>query len=325
MATTRVQLSSQTQVNADVDWNSFKLTSLADGTLSSDAVNKGQLDAAVVGLSWKTPVRVATTAAQVLATDFENGDTIDGIVLATNDRILIKDQAAGAENGIYTVNATGAPTRATDMDGGTEADGAAVFVTEGTANADQGFTQTTDNVTIGTTAMVWVQFTGAGSVPDASETVKGIIEIATQVETDAGTDDLRAVTPLKLANYTGFLGTALTSANIFVGNGSNVATGVAMSGDATIDNAGALTVAADIVKNADLIYSEALTVTHNNPTPSNLASAPIAGTVRVYLNGVRQQVGAGNDYTIAGQTITFTFNLKNAGANVDVVLVDYLV
>lgn len=70
----------------------------------------------------KDSVVCATTANGTLATAFENGDTVDGIVLATGNRILIKNQSAPAENGIYTVNASGAPTRATDFDSWTEID-----------------------------------------------------------------------------------------------------------------------------------------------------------------------------------------------------------
>lgn len=109
------------------------------------------------GLSqWKDPVRVATSAAGTLATAFENGDTVDGVVLATGDRILIKDQAAGAENGIYTVNASGAPTRATDMDAGGEVVGALVYAIAGTTNGGQVFRNTnTTTPTLGTTALTF--------------------------------------------------------------------------------------------------------------------------------------------------------------------------
>lgn len=64
----------------------------------------------------KDAVRVATTVAGTLATSFANASVVDGITLATGNRILIKNQASGAENGIYTVNASGVPTRATDAD-----------------------------------------------------------------------------------------------------------------------------------------------------------------------------------------------------------------
>ena len=54
-------------------------------------------------------VRVATTANGTLSSAFANGQTVDGVTLATNDRILLKNQSTGSENGIYTVNASGAP------------------------------------------------------------------------------------------------------------------------------------------------------------------------------------------------------------------------
>jgi hypothetical protein len=105
----------------------------------------------------KDSVRAATTTNGTLATAFENGDTIDGIVLATSDRILIKNQSAPAENGIYVVAASGAPTRATDFDAWTEIVGAFVTVESGTVNAG---TQWLCNVvaggTLGTTAITFV-------------------------------------------------------------------------------------------------------------------------------------------------------------------------
>jgi len=124
-----------------------------------DGVNiKQYVDNLVTGLKWKQTVIAATTAAGTLATDFENGDTIDGVVLATGDRILIKNQAAGAENGIYVVAASGAPTRAADADAGSELVSATVFVEQGTVNADLGFLCTNNAITLGVTAIVFVNF-----------------------------------------------------------------------------------------------------------------------------------------------------------------------
>lgn len=149
---------------ASVSFNSQKITSLANGTAANDAVNKSQLDAAVAGFSWKQAVRAATTANGALATAYENGDVIDGVTLVTGDRILLKNQSTGAENGIYTVNASGAPTRATDADSGAEFLGAAVMVQEGTTNANTQWIQTVDGtITLGTTALVWSQFGGGGT------------------------------------------------------------------------------------------------------------------------------------------------------------------
>lgn len=138
-----------------------KLTNVADPAANGDAVNLGFMNARLAGIKPKSAVRVATTVAGTLATSFENGDTIDGVTLATGDRILIKDQAAPAQNGIYTVNASGAPTRATDFDSVTPVDeinGAWVSVQEGTANAGKIYVQFGAVATIGTDAINFEYF-----------------------------------------------------------------------------------------------------------------------------------------------------------------------
>jgi hypothetical protein len=170
---------------ASVDLNSQKITNLATPTDATDAANKGYVDAAVVGIDWKASVRVATTAAVTLATAFENGDTLDGVTLATGNRVLVKDQADGAENGIYTVNASGAPTRATDADTAAEVTASfAVFVEEGTVNADSAWTLTNNGtVTIGTTALVFTQFTGLGQITAGN----GLTKLANTLDVVAGT------------------------------------------------------------------------------------------------------------------------------------------
>jgi len=147
-----------------VDLLGNRAVGLADGTAATDAVTLQQLQAMVRGLSWKDEVRVATTTNGALATAYANGQTIDGQTLVTGDRILLKDQTTPAENGIYTVNSSGAPTRAVDADSTTELENATVFVMAGTANADKAFTQTATVTTPGTTAQTWVQFGGGTSI-----------------------------------------------------------------------------------------------------------------------------------------------------------------
>jgi hypothetical protein len=134
-------------------------------TNGTDAANKNYVDAAVVGIDWKPSVRAATTTNGTLSTAYANTSVIDGVTLATGDRILIKNQTTGSENGIYVVNASGAPTRATDSDTGTEvAGGLAVFVEEGTTLADTGWVLTNNGTTtIGTTALTFTQFSGTGT------------------------------------------------------------------------------------------------------------------------------------------------------------------
>jgi hypothetical protein len=152
------------QFKKGVDLNGQRAVNAADASANTDLVTKQQMDAAVRGLSWKTAVRVATTTNGALATAYANGQTIDGITLATGDRLLIKNQTTQSENGIYTVNASGAPTRAVDADSSAELDSATVTVQRGTTQADTVWTQTTDNPTVGSSNIVFAQV-GAGSSP----------------------------------------------------------------------------------------------------------------------------------------------------------------
>jgi hypothetical protein len=149
-----------------VDLNNQKITNLTDPTNPQDAANKRYVDSAVVGIDWKPSVRVATTAAITLATGLENGDTLDGVTLATGDRVLVKNQADATENGLYVVAASGAPARSSDADTAAEITASfAVFVEEGTVNTDSGWTLTNNGaVTVGTTALSFTQFTGLGQI-----------------------------------------------------------------------------------------------------------------------------------------------------------------
>ena len=135
-------------------------------TDDSHAATKGYVDAARSGLDVKQSVRAATTAPINISADLENGDVIDGVTLATGDRVLVKNQSTGSENGIYVVVASGAASRATDADTSAEVTaGMFTFVSEGTTNADSGWVLTTnDTITLGTTALTFAQFSGAGQV-----------------------------------------------------------------------------------------------------------------------------------------------------------------
>jgi hypothetical protein len=146
---------------ADVPWGGFKITGLGTPTAGTDASTKAYVDAAISGLAWKDTVRLATTANVVIATGTLL--TIDGVVTVAGDRVLLKNQTAPAENGIY-VAAVGAWTRATDALLATDLLNAAVFVSEGTLAADTAWVMTTNlPITIGTTGMTWVQFAGSAT------------------------------------------------------------------------------------------------------------------------------------------------------------------
>jgi hypothetical protein len=136
------------------------------GAPSSDlhAATKAYVDGVAEGLHIHASVVAATTANVALATALENGDVLDGITLATGNRILVKNQTTTSENGIYVVQASGQPTRATDFDTALEVDsGDFVFVSGGTVNANTGWVQTSQPATVGTDPITFSQFSGAGT------------------------------------------------------------------------------------------------------------------------------------------------------------------
>jgi hypothetical protein len=146
-----------------LDLANQQLKNLADGSLATDAVTLQQLQAYVRGLDWKESVRAASTANVNVAAP---GASIDGVTLATNDRVLLKNQSTGSQNGLYQFNGSAvAMTRTLDastQDGiQTLTAGSACLVTEGTVNADTAWVLTTnDPITVGTTSLSYAQFGG---------------------------------------------------------------------------------------------------------------------------------------------------------------------
>ena len=176
-----------TKILNGLDLASQKIINLADPSSAQDAASKAYVDNVAAGLQWKAPVRAATTATGTLATAYANGQTIDGVTLATGNRILIKNQSTASENGIYVVAASGAPTRSTDADTGTElAPGTIVSVAEGTVGADKAYMIISDAaITIGTTSQTWAQF-GAGNTYTAGNGISIAGNVVTAVAASSG-------------------------------------------------------------------------------------------------------------------------------------------
>jgi hypothetical protein len=196
----------------DIDLQSAsKVINVPTPTAAGDAVPKSYVDSAVEGLAWKDSARVGTQSNINLSSP---GSTVDGITMASQDRVLVRNQSTQSQNGIYVWNgASTAMTRSLDASTFAELEQAIITVEEGT-DAGTTWRQTQINGVIDTNNVIFTSF--AAAAPAASETTAGIAELATQAEVDAGTDDLRIVTPLKLATWSGRLRKVSTS----VGDGS---------------------------------------------------------------------------------------------------------
>lgn len=146
-------------VNKGGDTMTGLLILSGDPVANLGAATKQYVDSVAQGLDPKASVKVATTGPITLSAP----QTIDGVAVVAGDRVLVKNQAAAQDNGIYIVQAA-AWTRAADMDAWTEVPGAFCFVEQGTALADTGWVCTSNaGGTLGTTAITFVQFTGAGT------------------------------------------------------------------------------------------------------------------------------------------------------------------
>jgi hypothetical protein len=189
-------LNQMTAPSADLSMNSKKITNLLDPTSAQDAATKAYVDASRQGLDVKDSVKAASTANVTLT----GAQTVDTVSLVAGDRVLLKNQTAGAENGIWVV-AAGSWSRATDADNGTKlTSGAFVFVESG-SQADSGWVMTTDGaITVGTTALSWAQFSGAGQIVAGAGLTKtgNTIDVATastaRIVVNADNIDLATVT-----------------------------------------------------------------------------------------------------------------------------------
>ena len=186
-------------IQSDQDFNNVsRIVNLPAAVATGQPVVFEQLNAALESIKWKSNARVISTGNVNLAAP---GGTIASVSMVVNDRVVLNNQTTASENGIYVWNGAAVPlTRALDGNTMAELTQAVITIEEG-SSAGSSFRQTTVSGTLGSAAISWVAF--GTSAPTASETVSGIAEIATQAEVNAGSDDLRFITPLKLASWSG--------------------------------------------------------------------------------------------------------------------------
>lgn len=147
-------------MSADLNLNSHQIVGLSAPVISANAATKGYVDSLIAGLSWKNAVIVATDSNITLS----GLQTIDGVVLASGDRVLVKAQTLGSANGVYVV-AAGAWARAEDMNDPAEFPGSGMWVDQGTVYGDTGWVCNTHApVVVGTTSLTFVQFNGAAGI-----------------------------------------------------------------------------------------------------------------------------------------------------------------
>jgi hypothetical protein len=306
---------------ADRDGGGFKLVNIAAPSSGTDAANKAYVDGVAQGLDVKLSVRACSTANVAGSYTATSGasargqftgmpNTIDGVTLAASDRVLLKDQSTGAQNGIWFITTLGSGSngvwdRATDFDADADVTaGAFTFVEEGTANADTGWVLTTNGAIIiggsSGTSIAFSQFSGAGSIVAGA----GLTKTGSTLDVVAADTSLTVNADSIQVNLTGSTlavasGLKVASAGI---TATELNTSVAGGG---ISGGGGTALAVDFVFEvpSGTVNGSNQAFVASNTIFSPTASTTLTTDVMVFINGLQIDPA---QYTRSGTTVTIT-------------------
>jgi len=211
------RLDQMTAPSAAVSLNSQKITGLADPTSDQDAATKAYTDSVAQGLDVKDSVKVATTANITLS----GTQTIDGVAVSADERVLVKNQSTATENGLYLCKAS-TWARTDDLAAGVDAAGMFTFVEQGTTNADIGFvcTDNKGSAVVGTNNLSYSTFSSSGNVTAGNGLDKSGNELSVDLKSNGGIviESTEMAVDLGASSITGTLavgdgGTGSTSAS----------------------------------------------------------------------------------------------------------------
>ena len=271
-------------------------SSASSSKLVTAAASKAYADSVASGLDLKESCMVATTANISLS----GTQTIDGVSVTAGKRVLVKDQSTGSENGIY-VCAAGSWARATDFAAGSAEAGAFTFIEQGTANGDNGFvcTNNAGSDVVGTNALVFTQFSGAGQITAGDGLAKSgntlsvnVDDSSIEISSDALRVKASGVTNAMLA---GSISAAKLAGSI--GNDKLSNSSVSFGGVSVALGASDATPAFDLADATNYPTSSLVGTISNAQLAGSIANAKLANS-SISLGGISVALG-GSDATPA--------------------------